>query len=53
MNEEMIINDLLKEIIKNSHKCAHCKYFHQEDDYYCFFAYACLTADFHFFDEED
>lgn len=51
MNEELIIN-LLQEIISHSSKCAHCRYLHQENDNcYCFFAYACLTRDFYFLDE--
>lgn len=51
MNEELIINDLLQEIISHSSRCAHCKYLRQENDNcYCFFAYACLTQDFYYWD---
>ena len=57
MNEENIRNDLLQEIVCNSSKCAHCVYFHKdaknEEDNFCFYAYACLTKDFYYFDDGD
>ena len=56
MNEEDIRNDLLQEIVCNSSKCAHCVYFHKEakdEDSFCFYAYACLTKDFYYFDDGD
>jgi len=51
-----IRNDLLQEIVCHSSKCAHCVYFHKEakdEDSFCFFAYACLTKDFYYFDDGD
>ena len=50
MDENKIINALLKKIITHSSRCNHCKYFHQN---FCFFAYSCLTKDFYFFDDGD
>lgn len=54
--EENIRNDLLQEIVSHSSKCAHCIYFHKEtknENNFCLFAYACLTKDFYYFDDED
>jgi len=44
------IDNLLKEIIKNSYRCSHCKFNH---DGRCFFAHPCLTNDFSHWQEED
>ena len=54
--EDIIRNDLLQEIVCHSSKCAHCIYFHKEtkdEDSFCFYAYACLTKDFYYFDDGD
>jgi len=44
------LNDYLKEVIRNSYKCAHCTFNHSE---ICFFAYECIKKDFQNFTEED
>lgn len=39
----------LMEVIKNSHKCAHCIFNH---DGQCFFVYECIKNDWSFYKEE-
>ena len=43
------LNEFLQYVVKNSHRCAHCTY--QHDDGICFFAHDCIKHDFKFFDE--
>lgn len=43
-------NDLLKEIMKNSHYCEHCLFNH---DGFCFLAYNCITNDYFNFNDGD
>lgn len=42
------INDFLREVIENNHKCQHCIYCHGNT---CFFAYDCIREDFRYFDK--
>ena len=49
--EYQILNDYLYEVVKNSHRCQHCKFYH--DGEYCFFAYNCIKNDFNYYAEED
>ncbi len=53
--EEIIINNFIKKIMKESRKCNHCAlcYFPGTDNTFCFFGYNCLIHDFHFFKEDD
>lgn len=49
-----ILEEYLKEVIKNSYHCQHCAFSHpDEDGYFCYFAYACIKKDFYFQKEED
>lgn len=45
------LNEFLHQTVKNSHRCAHCIY--QHDEGICFFSYDCIKHDFKFFDEGD
>lgn len=44
-------NDLLREIIEHCHYCQHCKHYFK-DEPVCYFAYACLTQDFYYHNDE-
>jgi hypothetical protein len=48
-NDMEELNEFLHQTVKNSHRCAHCTYRH--DDGICFFAYDCIMHDFKSFDE--
>ena len=52
---EEILDTFIKQIMKNNHYCNHCVYCHNpnSDETFCFFAYACLTEDFSYFNGED
>lgn len=51
---EDILEKYLKEVIKNSHHCQHCTFYHSDgDNCFCYFAYACIKKDFYFQKEED
>ena len=43
-----VLFTFLAEVIKNSHKCAHCIFNH---DGQCFFAYQCIKYDWSFYNE--
>lgn len=45
------LNEYLQQTVKNTHRCAHCIY--QHEDGTCFLAYDCIKHDFKFFDEGD
>ena len=45
-------NDLLREIIKHCHYCQHCKHYFK-DESICCLAYACLTQDFYYHNDEE
>lgn len=53
--EEIIINNFIKKIMKESHKCNHCTFCFSPgtDETFCFFGYDCLIHDFYFFEERD
>lgn len=53
--EEIIINNFIKKIMKESHKCNHCTFCYSPgtDETFCFFGYDCLIHDFYFFEEGD
>ncbi len=44
----------LEEIVKNSHKCAHCVFCHWYEDHpLCLIAYECIKHDFRCYNEGD
>lgn len=48
------LNLFLEEVIRNSHKCAHCVYCHWYESHpFCFFAYNCIQQDFKGYNEGD
>lgn len=48
------LNSFLEEVIKHSHKCAHCVFCHwYEDRPFCFIAYNCIQHDFRNYNEGD
>ncbi len=53
--EEIAVNEVLQEIVQNSHKCAHCQFLHLDENEkaFCFFAYACLTHDFYYLKDDE
>lgn len=48
------LNAYLTEVVKNSHKCAHCAFCHYGLlGSICFFAYECIQHDFNYYNEGD
>ena len=50
-----ILEEFLRKVVSNSHKCQHCELCHRvnDDECFCFFAYDCYLNDGSYYKEGD